>query len=144
MDKFTSIDIDAACAVMHDAYEKAALGAGWETNPASRKEWKDVPPANQATMRAAVAALLHWLPGRDTQREHMLALVREFTDERANYVKALLNSGGAETDDSDYYRWSGHAEARRQLATALQWPITHSDKHGNRIPYRTGPFQEPS
>jgi hypothetical protein len=46
---------------MHDAYERAAVGAGWETNPASRKPWSDVPEANQATMRAAVTALLDWL-----------------------------------------------------------------------------------
>jgi hypothetical protein len=53
--------IEDACKVMHDAYEKAALGAGWETNPASRKPWADVPEANKETMRAAVIALLGWL-----------------------------------------------------------------------------------
>lgn len=53
--------IEAACEVMHDAYEKAALGAGWETQKASRKPWADVPEANKVTMRAAVAALLDWL-----------------------------------------------------------------------------------
>jgi hypothetical protein len=46
---------------MHDAYEKAAVGAGWETQAASRKPWADVPEANKETMRAAVAALLKWL-----------------------------------------------------------------------------------
>lgn len=53
--------LDDACEVMHDAYEKAALGAGWETHPASRKPWADVPEANKATMRAAVAALIEAL-----------------------------------------------------------------------------------
>jgi hypothetical protein len=53
--------VEEACEVMHDAYEQAALGAGWETNPASRKPWADVPEANKATMRAAVIALLGWL-----------------------------------------------------------------------------------
>lgn len=53
--------IEAACEVMHDAYERAAIGAGWETQTASRKPWTDVPEANKATMRAAVAALLKWL-----------------------------------------------------------------------------------
>jgi hypothetical protein len=53
--------VEQACEVMHDAYEQAALGAGWETNPASRKPWADVPEANKATMRAAVIALLGWL-----------------------------------------------------------------------------------
>lgn len=50
--------IDRYCEVMHDAYERAAVGAGWETNPESRKPWSDVPEANKATMRAAVVALL--------------------------------------------------------------------------------------
>lgn len=55
------VSIDKACQVMHDAYEQAAVGAGWETQQISRKPWADVPPANQATMRAAVVALLDHL-----------------------------------------------------------------------------------
>lgn len=55
--------IDAACEVLHDAYEQAALETGWETNPASRRPWGDVPDANKATMRSAVQALLDWLGG---------------------------------------------------------------------------------
>jgi hypothetical protein len=54
--------IEQACEVMHDAYEAAAVGAGWETQQQSRKPWADVPEANKATMRAAVSALLDWLP----------------------------------------------------------------------------------
>jgi len=50
--------IEEACEIMHDAYEIAAVGAGWETQEASRKPWADVPEANKATMRAAVGALL--------------------------------------------------------------------------------------
>jgi len=50
--------VERACEVMHDAYETAAVGAGWETRQASRKPWADVPEANKDTMRAAVAALL--------------------------------------------------------------------------------------
>jgi hypothetical protein len=53
--------IEQACEVIHDAYEKAAVGAGWETQAASRKPWAEVPEANKATMRAAVGALLKWL-----------------------------------------------------------------------------------
>ena len=52
------IDLDRLCEVMHDAYEKAARGAGWETNPASRVPWADVPESNKAAMRSAVTALL--------------------------------------------------------------------------------------
>ena len=50
--------IERYCEIMHDAYEKAAVGAGWETQQASRKPWADVPEANKETMRAAVRALL--------------------------------------------------------------------------------------
>lgn len=53
--------VERACEVMHDAYEKAATGAGWETNPASRKPWDEVPEENKMTMRVAVAALMDWL-----------------------------------------------------------------------------------
>lgn len=64
------IDLEDACELMHDAYEKAALGAGWETNPASRKPWTDVPEANKETMRAAVGALLVALGGPYRCCEH--------------------------------------------------------------------------
>ena len=50
--------LERLCEVMHDAYEQAAAGEGWATNPASRKPWKDVPEANKRTMRIAVRALL--------------------------------------------------------------------------------------
>jgi len=52
------MDIEQACEIMHDAYEKAAVGAGWETQASSRKPWADVPEANKVTMRAAVGALM--------------------------------------------------------------------------------------
>lgn len=55
-----------ACEVMHDAYENAAFGAGWETQQASRKPWADVPEANKITMRLAVYALLDYLDGGAT------------------------------------------------------------------------------
>lgn len=57
--------VEAACEVMHDAYERAAVGAGWDTNPESRKPWADVPEANKETMRAAVGTLLDWLDCND-------------------------------------------------------------------------------
>lgn len=50
-------EIERLCEVMHDAYERAAAGLGWETQAASRKPWADVPEANKATMRVAVRAL---------------------------------------------------------------------------------------
>lgn len=57
----TDADVELACEVMHDAYEAAAVDAGWETQKRSRKPWSDVPEANKATMRAAVRALLDHL-----------------------------------------------------------------------------------
>lgn len=50
--------IEKACEVMHDAYEQAAVDAGWETQARSRVPWADVPEANKATMRVAVNALM--------------------------------------------------------------------------------------
>lgn len=60
MDDFNA-RLEEACEVMHDAYERAAAGAGWETQAASRKPWADVPEANKVTMRAAVMALWDWM-----------------------------------------------------------------------------------
>lgn len=50
--------VEMMCVTMHDAYETAAISAGWETNLKSRKPWAEVPEANKETMRAAVSALL--------------------------------------------------------------------------------------
>lgn len=49
--------LEYLCEVMHDAYEAAAVKEGWETQERSRKPWSEVPEANKATMRAAVAAM---------------------------------------------------------------------------------------
>lgn len=55
-------EVEEACEVMHDAYERAAIVHAWETDPASRhQDWAEVPEANKATMRDAVRALLNYL-----------------------------------------------------------------------------------
>ena len=52
--------VEYYCELMHDAYERGAVIHGWDTNPASKhKPWDEVPEANKATMRVAVAALLN-------------------------------------------------------------------------------------
>lgn len=51
-------EVERLCEVMHDAYERAATQAGWETQARSRVPWDMVPEANRVTMRAAVRALL--------------------------------------------------------------------------------------
>ncbi|WP_088312394.1 hypothetical protein [Kineosporia sp. R_H_3] len=58
----TASTVETLCEVMHDAYEAAAVTAGWETQERSRKPWAEVPEANKATMRAAVTAVLDALP----------------------------------------------------------------------------------
>lgn len=50
--------IEHLCEQMHNAYEDAALENGWQTQKASRRPWADVPEANRATMRVAIAAML--------------------------------------------------------------------------------------
>jgi hypothetical protein len=67
-------EIERLCEVMHDAYERAAAGLGWETQTASRKPWADVPEANKATMRAAVRAL-HAEIFKDTEGSGMTACI---------------------------------------------------------------------
>lgn len=57
----TAARVEEACVVMHDAYEAAAISAGWKTNRESRKPWASVPDANKVTMRAAMRALYEWL-----------------------------------------------------------------------------------
>ena len=52
--------LDQACEVLHNAYEKAALRHGWDTQTGSRVPWVEVPEENKATMREAVAELLSW------------------------------------------------------------------------------------
>ena len=67
MMELTPDDLERACIVMHDAYEKAAVTAGWETQEASRKPWVTVPETNKATMRVAVAALIQHLTTDERQ-----------------------------------------------------------------------------
>ena len=61
----TVTDVERECEIMHDAYEAAAIKAGWETQRRSRVPWSDVPAANKRTMQAAVLTLVEHL-GYDT------------------------------------------------------------------------------
>lgn len=49
--------LERLCEVSHNAYEVAAVEAGWDTNPRSRRPWTEVPEANKTTMRAAMDAV---------------------------------------------------------------------------------------
>jgi hypothetical protein len=53
--------LEAACEVLHIAYEHAAFEQGWQTNPKSRKPWAHVPEAKKQAMRLAVLALWEWM-----------------------------------------------------------------------------------
>ena len=57
-----------------------------------------------------------------TLAEQQLAIVLAFINERPRYVAALQASTDA---GADYHRWTGGAEARRQLATALGLTVPH-------------------
>lgn len=50
--------------------------------------------------------------------------VEHFINERPGYIQALKDTRGTD-DQSDYWRWQGHAEARRQLASALGYTVPH-------------------
>lgn len=50
-----------------------------------------------------------------------LAKVAAYCAQRAEYVDNLRNANP--NADHDYYRWTGHAEARRQLSELLGLPV---------------------
>lgn len=59
--------------------------------------------------------------------------VRDFINQRPEYVQELKS---ADTKDDDYWRWSGGAEARRQLAERLGWTVPH--KYGEKTAVSAG------
>lgn len=46
-----------------------------------------------------------------------MTTVEDFLNERQQYITAIENCSPENT--ADYWRWQGHAEARRQLAERL-------------------------
>lgn len=50
--------------------------------------------------------------------------VESFINARPEYIEALKNTRGSD-DQSDYWRWQGHAESRRQLAQSLGCTVPH-------------------
>lgn len=55
----------------------------------------------------------------------MRGKVIAFINERPGYVQALRNTTGDDDSQADYHRWTGHAEARRQLAESLGLPTPY-------------------
>lgn len=63
--------------------------------------------------------------GEEVERlRAQLAIVEKFINERPEYMHAL-NDASADADRANYYRWTGNAEARRHLATDLDWTVPH-------------------
>lgn len=57
-------------------------------------------------------------------QSRQILVVEKFINERSEYITALKDGGGG--DSADYYRWTGNAEGRRQLATDLNWTVPHN------------------
>lgn len=86
-----------------------------------------------AHQAAEVVAALG-LSARITQaKAEAMAPVIDFINQRPEYITALKHSSDA---GSDYFRWSGHAEARRQLANRLDLPVPH--EYADRIGAEAG------
>ena len=73
------------------------MGAGWETQQASRKPWADVPEPNRVTMRASVRALL---AARDFQANLGWATTRDLLAELSARIEVDGYVGGGGLDYS--------------------------------------------
>jgi hypothetical protein len=102
--------IEVACEIMHDAYEKAAIGAGWETQESSRKPWADVPEANKATMRASVRALLSHLGGSTAPAKPCLC--KYTVAELVESLKGRTLCGSVTTNAGDTTNWGFAQEGK--------------------------------
>ena len=82
--------------------------------------------SNEAQLRAENATRTAWrdveqLRARVAELETAAEKVAGFCARRAEYVTNLRHCGP--NNDHDYYRWQGHAEARRQLSQLLGLPV---------------------
>jgi len=74
------------------------------------------------------------------QLRKQLATVAEFAAKRAEYITSIENC--SPSNDHDYWRWQGHAEARRQLSQQLGLPVGWPAKDGSPLA-STSPSQVP-
>lgn len=100
---WTPEQIDRCAAAAHYAYESAALDAGWETNPASRVPWNDVPASNKAATRAAAAAVLSAVDLSDHDRA-----VARAAQPRPDHDYCAWCGWSRERDDSDVDHLRAH------------------------------------
>lgn len=68
--------------------------------------------------------ILHKLLDLAVAQPVVTATIENFINQRPEYITALKGTSGTD-DQGDYWRWSGGAEARRQLATMLGWTVPH-------------------
>lgn len=71
--------------------------------------------AERHTTNEALSAAVEELHAEQAR----MSMVADFCAQRAEYVDNLRDHASAE----DYYRWTGHAEARRQLSNLLGIPV---------------------
>jgi len=94
----TDEDVERWCEAFHDSYEKAAVGAGWETQEKSRKPWSEVPEANKETMRTTIREVVPLILGDvktsrgDFQNDLQRLLNYHSIDSRVNVHDFVLAS----------------------------------------------------
>ena len=99
--------LEQLCEEMHDRYEKAAIGTGWETNPESCKPWSDVPEANKATMRAAIGPIA----------DRIAELEANYLNLEDNYLAALNSNRVLRPRNAELE--AEIAECKRQFAAYI-------------------------
>jgi len=92
----------------------AALGR-WSMHP------RPADARKIADRAGAVLAERNALAEQVEQLTERMAVVEKFVAARAEYITAINNC--APGNFSDYHRWQGHAEGRRQLAQELGLPV---------------------
>jgi hypothetical protein len=125
--------VEGLCGVMHDAYEAAAVKAGWETQERSRKPWADVPEANKVTMRAAVAAavdaltFMGWVSPEEAKAREAAARVER------TLVGASIGDEVWHVSDRNEARWpatiEGHETTRSGLWVNLAYANGSTDSY---------------
>lgn len=116
-------------------------------NPVAR--WVEVSAQYAAELLAEVDALRAQVAEMGAQAEKVAA----FCAQRAEYVTNLREF--VEGGEHDYFRWTGHAEARRQLSQSLGLPVawpaetepratsTDEDSHGEKVAeYLSTPYTD--
>lgn len=110
--------IEAGAKALYDHFKSQAVDNGetWQ-------EWEELDELGHEVARddaeAAVSAYIA------VAQPEVTSAVEAFINERPGYITALKNTRGTD-DQSDYWRWQGHAESRRQLAQALGWTVPHN------------------